>query len=99
MRSAGIYGFQWRENVEFERMVKSVGRKYVTLWSVGWQVKERIKSDNEERIRSREAGRGREAWIKVSKTDGRTVGNREEEARNSEEELWEEMRDCMLGEI
>ena len=35
----------------------------------------------------REAEGGREAQGEVSKTDGRRVGNREEEAGNSEEEL------------
>ena len=55
-------------------MVKSVGRKGVTLWYFDWQVEEQIKSDNEER-RSREIERGREAWREVVNVGGRRVGN------------------------
>ena len=80
-------------------MVKSVGRKGVTLWCFSWQVEERIKSVNKERRRSKEAAGGREAWREVSKTDRRRVGNREDETGNSEEELWDKRRGCTWGQI
>ena len=99
MQSEGIYGFQWRENGEFGRMVKSVGRKSITLWCFVWQVEERIKSKYKERVRLRETEGGREAWREVWKTDARRVGNWEEEAGNSEEDLWDKSRDCTWGEI
>ena len=76
-------------------MIKSVGRKGVALWCFGWQVEERIKSDSAERRRSREAVGGRQ----VSKTDGRRIRNGEEEAGNSEEELWDKKRDYTWREI
>ena len=79
-------------------MVKSVRRKGVTL-CLGWQVEEWNKGVNEGRRRSREGKGGREAWRVVSKADGKRFGNREEEAGNSEEELWDERRDCTWGEI
>ena len=73
-------------------MVKSVERKGVTLWCFSWQVEERSKTDNEERRRSREAEGVTEASREVSKTDGRRVGNREEEeAANSERAMrWDD---------
>ena len=32
IQSARIYGFQWKANGEFGRMIKSLGRRGVTLW-------------------------------------------------------------------
>ena len=45
------------------------------------------------RRRSREAEEEREAWRKVLETDGRRVGNREEEVGHPEEELGDKRYD------
>ena len=99
IRTTGVYGFQWRAAGELGRMVKSAGRKDVTLWCFGWQVEERIKSDNEKRKILKEAVGVREAWREVLKREGRRVGNWAKEAGNSEEDVRNKRRDCTWGEI
>ena len=68
---------EWSNQLE-ERVLR-----YVLVDKLKNEVRATIKKEED----PREAEGGREAQGEVSKTDGRRVGNREEEAGNSEEEL------------